>query len=63
MSDMILELLAVLDGGKPEAETRAEIRIPNGADADVRIVARIRDGRVALDIIGEVTNPKPADHS
>lgn len=54
---MILAVLAVLAGGLPANMERKEIPIPDGADADVRIVARIRGGLVELDILEEVTAP------
>lgn len=51
---MILALLAVLEGGANEPETRAEMPIPDGTDADVFIMAKIRKGRVALEVHYEV---------
>jgi hypothetical protein len=41
-------VLAVLGGGKPEAPARVEVPVPDEADVDVKIIAKIRDGRVTL---------------
>lgn len=47
---LILSVLAVLDGGAVEPETRVECPLPidPGQDADVVIVAKIRKGHVRL---------------
>jgi len=51
---MILSLLAVLDGGVVEPPARVEVPVPDGTNADVVIVAKIRKGRVELEIHYEV---------
>ena len=54
MTDRILSLVAMLAGGVVELPARAEVPIADDTDADVFIVASIRNGRVTLSVHYEV---------